>query len=373
MWKRDLGPLSATLDAEQEREQRLMAQARAGALWALDALVARYQLTIMRYLTRLIGDTRRAEALTEETLVRMERRLYIPRGVADLRLWLLRAATDAGLDALRHPFKTPPRIAASRGPAGLLPEAREASPTQRLRSSLSRFTQPRGARARQSRPRSWSLVDEASTDRASRRQPPGERADTPPDPAEAERLDPREAFRHRLVRAVLAELPMEDARCVALHLVAGLNQVEVARTLTLPPSRARARIVEGLAIFGRQYKAALDTLGIPPELGYGVGFGAAPSLESAPDSLPRYRSPFTRPPVSAPEGAGMIVDESGEVIEPGLSEEEQRLNAIANQTTVSMVVDADPAWADEVGGADDADRADTQVIPVLTPPAGRGE
>jgi hypothetical protein len=51
------------------------------------------------------------------------------------------------------------------------------------------------------------------------------------DSGEPEQVDPREAFRRRLVRAVLAELPMEDARCVALHLVAGLNQAEVARTL----------------------------------------------------------------------------------------------------------------------------------------------
>ncbi len=104
MWKRDLGPLIPTLDAEQEREQRLMAQARSGAIWALDALVARYQSTLIRYLTRLTGDKERAEALTEETLVRMERRLYIPRPIIDLRLWLLRAATDAGLEYAAAPL-----------------------------------------------------------------------------------------------------------------------------------------------------------------------------------------------------------------------------------------------------------------------------
>jgi RNA polymerase sigma factor (sigma-70 family) len=353
MWRRDLGPLTPTLDPEQEREQRLMAQARSGALWALDALVARYQSTLTRYLTRLTGDKERAAALTEDVLVRMERRLYIPRPVIDLRLWLLRAATDAGLDVLRRPQKQPPRLTTASGPIGLLLEGREATPTQRLRLTLSRLAQPRGARERQSRPRpplSETAVEEQSD----------------PEP-----VDPREAFRRRLVRAVLAELPMEDARCVALHLVAGLNQVEVARTLAMPPSRARARIVEGLAIFGRQYKAALNTLGIPRELGYGVGFGAEASLEGGLIQLPRYRSPFARLP-ETPAESGMIVDESGEVVEPGLSEEELRLNAIANQPTVSMVVDANAPWAEELEriarGEDEA-----QVIPVLSPPAGSAE
>jgi DNA-directed RNA polymerase specialized sigma24 family protein len=331
-----------------------MAQARSGAIWALDALVARYQSTLTRYLTRLVGDKERAAGLSEDVLVRMERRLYIPRPVIDLRLWLLRAATDAGLDTLRRPFKQPPRLAAASGPA-LLSEGRQATPTQKLRTTLGRLTQPRGARERLSRPR--DPVMEVPTE----------------EQQDAEPVDPREAFRRRLVRAVLAELPMEDARCVALHLVAGLNQAEVARTLAMPPSRARTRIVEGLAIFGRQYKAALDTLGIPRELGYGVGFGAEASLAPLPDALPRYRSLFTRlPETPTDEGAGMVVDESGAVIEPGLSEEELRLNAISNQPTVSLVVDANAPWADEMERAVTGE-PDTQVIPVLSPPAASAE
>jgi RNA polymerase sigma factor (sigma-70 family) len=355
MWKRDLGPLIPTLDPEHEREQRLMSQARSGAIWALDALVARYQSTLTRYLTRLTGDKERAEALTEETLVRMERRLYIPRPVIDLRLWLLRAATDAGLDTLRRPSKQPPRLTSASGPAGLLPDGRRATPTKRLRTTLGRLTQPRGARERRSHPRP-SVTEGADEEQG-----------------DSEPVNPREAFRRRLVRAVLAELPMEDARCVALHLVAGLNQAEVARTLAMPPSRARARIVEGLAIFGRQYKAALSTLGIPPELGYGIGFGAEASLESGLVQLPRYRSPFMRlPETPTEEGAAMIVDESGAVIEPGLSEEELRLNAISNQPTVSLVVDAESPWADELERVVTGE-ADTQVIPVLTPASGHDE
>jgi RNA polymerase sigma factor (sigma-70 family) len=355
MWKRDLAPFIPTLDPEQERERRLMAQARSGAIWALDALVARYQTPLIRYLTRLTGDHAHAEALTEETLVRMERRLYIPRPIPVLRLWLLRAATDAGLDTLRHPYKRPPRLVAASGLAGLLPEAREATPTKKLRSTLGRLTQPPGARARQSRPRP-PIVESGAEEQL-----------------EPEPVDPREAFRRRLVRAVLAELPMEDARCVALHLVAGLNQVEVARTLAMPPSRARARIVAGLAIFGRQYKAALDTLGIPRELGYGLGFGAEGSLEAPPAALPRYHSPFKRlPETPAEEGAGMVVDESGEVIGPGLSEEELRLNAISNQPTVSLVVDAEAPWADELQRVVTGE-AETQVVPVLSPPVAPAE
>jgi DNA-directed RNA polymerase specialized sigma24 family protein len=363
MWKRDLGPLIPTLDPEQERERRLMAQARSGAIWALDALVARYQSTLMRYLTRLVGDPQRAETLSEEVLVRMERRLYVPRPLPDLRIWLLRAATDVGLDTLRHPYKRPPRLAAASAPAGLLPEGREANPPQLLRTTLSRLTQPRGARARHARLR--PIAPEAQS---------SEQGEITADGSEPEQVDPREAFRRRLVRAVLAELPIEDARCVALHLVAGLNQVEVARTLAMPPSRARARIVEGLAIFGRQYKAALNTLGIPRELGYGVGFGAEPSLEPEFAALPRYRSPFifTLPTDPIPDSPGMIVDESGEVIEPGLSEEEMRRNAIAGQPTISMVVDANAPWAEEMERVVEGE-VETQVIPVLSPPAAHGE
>ncbi|HZC78001.1 MAG TPA: hypothetical protein VE258_09650, partial [Ktedonobacterales bacterium] len=94
-------PLSASrMDAEQERELRLVAQARAGAEWALAALIARYQPPVTRYLTRLTGDPERSRVLAEAIFVRMARRLRGPQGGQHLRLWLLRACTEVGLDAL---------------------------------------------------------------------------------------------------------------------------------------------------------------------------------------------------------------------------------------------------------------------------------
>ena len=69
-----------TFDAEGERERRLAAQARAGAEWALTALIARYQPTVVRYLTRLCGNQAQAHRLAERIFQRMERRLHGPHG-----------------------------------------------------------------------------------------------------------------------------------------------------------------------------------------------------------------------------------------------------------------------------------------------------
>ena len=75
-------------------------------------------------------------------------------------------------------------------------------------------------------------------------------------------------LRHRLVRAVLAEIPYGDAQCLALHLVAGLNQAEVAQALGIRGSAARKHIVLGLDVFAQRYESALAELGIPLEMGY---------------------------------------------------------------------------------------------------------
>src|SRR5262249_39013326 len=91
------------IDAEEDRELRLASQARAGAGWALAALVARYQPAVTRYLTRLTGNPDLARVLAERTFVRMERRLHGPQGGQHLRLWLLRSCTETGLEALRKP------------------------------------------------------------------------------------------------------------------------------------------------------------------------------------------------------------------------------------------------------------------------------
>src|SRR6185437_4192171 len=85
---------------------------------------------------------------------------------------------------------------------------------------------------------------------------------------EIDTMTPREELRHRLIRAVLAELPYGDAQCLALHLVAGLNQTEVAMALGIRPSAARHRIVQGLQMFAHRYDAAITSLGVPAEVAY---------------------------------------------------------------------------------------------------------
>src|SRR5579859_3879068 len=103
MWQRVLSPDISELDPEHEQELRLVAQARAGAAWALSALVARYQPPVVRYLVRLTGDAEQGSELAEQVLVRMAKRVRGPHGGDHLRLWLLRTCTEVGLEAIRHP------------------------------------------------------------------------------------------------------------------------------------------------------------------------------------------------------------------------------------------------------------------------------
>ena len=249
---------------------RLAAQARAGAEWALAALVARYQPPVLRYLARLTGNPAQAHRLAERIFVRMERRLRGPRGAEHLRLWLLRAATEAGLDALRHPGRSrqPSRLNAPDGPRGLLTDG-PLGGTDRLRAGLSKIAAITGTTRRQVRQLVWNNGEPASPKATTSGRTSEPAGDIPPvvDP-DLDAMNPQEELRHRLVRAVLAELPYGDAQCLALHLVAGLNQTEVARALGIRPSAARHRIVQGLQMFSHRYDAAVTSLGVPTEVAY---------------------------------------------------------------------------------------------------------
>lgn len=293
VWRETFPPANELMfDAESERERRLAAQARAGADWALTALIARYQPTVTRYLTRLCGDQSRARELAERVFQRMERRLHGPQGAENLRLWLLRSSTEAGLEALRRPRRAqPPRLGATRV-AGLLPE--ESGASNVIRGGISRLRNVVGAVSRQARPLVWQATDNPSHAQTGASEPG--RAAIEPGPVDEtlDTLDPREALRHRLIRLTLADLPYGDAQCLALHLVAGLNQAEVARALGITGSAARKRIVQGLALFSEKYQAAVRSLGLPEELGYG-------------DALPRRIE--EEGPVAEPEPEPMIVPE----------------------------------------------------------------
>src|SRR5215469_17174850 len=123
-WQDMFAGSTARIDAEYEQELHLADQARLGADWALGALIARYQPTVTRYLTRLTGNPPRAQQLGEQIFLRMERRLHGPHGGQHLRLWLLRASTELGLDELRRPYQTMTQVqleSSSPRPRALLP------------------------------------------------------------------------------------------------------------------------------------------------------------------------------------------------------------------------------------------------------------
>ncbi len=276
-------------DAEDERERRLAAQAKAGAEWALTALIARYQPTIVRYLTRLCGNQAQAQRIAERIFQRMERRLHGPHGGEHLRLWLLRASTEAGLDTLRRPKGAPmPRLGAG-GMAGLLAEVSGKDAPAILQQGLRRLRNVTRGASQQARPLIWSEDTGAQANGANAQSAASEsHLDD-----DLDRLDPRDALRHRLVRVTLADMPYGDAQCLALHLVAGLNQAEVARALGITNSAARKRIVHGLAIFSERYTQAVQSLGLPPELGYGDALPRSPieTIEPEPATEPEAPPP----------------------------------------------------------------------------------
>lgn len=279
VWQ-DMSPFpTPRMDAEEERELRLAAQARAGAEWALAALIARYQPPVVRYLARLTGDAAQSHTMAQHIFVRMERRVRGPHGGEHLRLWLLRAATETGLDALRHPKRArQSRLNAPPGPRGLLMDGLPGSASDRLRAGLDKIAEITGSTRRQVRQLIWNSGDSTAPDEKSRARTNGAygangaagaaKATAEAVDPEIDTMTPREELRHRLIRAVLAELPYGDAQCLALHLVAGLNQTEVATALGIRPSAARHRIVQGLQMFAHRYDAAITSLGVPAEIAY---------------------------------------------------------------------------------------------------------
>ncbi|MGZ3678465.1 MAG: RNA polymerase sigma factor [Ktedonobacterales bacterium] len=274
VWQDVFPNVGPKLDAEHERELRLVEQARAGADWALAALIARYQPPVTRYLTRLTGSPTKARILAEQVFIRMERRLHGSQGGRQLRLWLLRACTEAGLEMLRGPREAKsPRLVESRRPVGLLPSGNSPA-VNFLRAGLGKLATVTGSTSRQVRKLIWADLSESerrsphahrSSDypRVDRLEPIAADGEGQPEVDEVDTPDPREALRHRMVRAVLAELPYGDAQCLALHLVAGLNQAEVALALGITASATRRRIVHGLTLFAQRYAAAAASLGLP--------------------------------------------------------------------------------------------------------------
>lgn len=368
VWQEAFPPTSGpAFDAETERERRLAAQARAGAAWALTALIARYQPTVVRYLTRLCGNQAQAQRMAERIFQRMERRLHGPQGAENLRLWLLRASTEAGLDALRHPnARSAPRIGGS-SVAGLLTPQSGASPQSILRGGLHRLRKGGGAVERQARPLVWSDAQPPASSGAkgatSSGDPERDGSEQYLDEA-LDRLDPRDALRHRLVRVTLAELPFGDAQCLALHLVAGLNQAEAARALGITNSAARRRIVHGLALFSDRYNQAVQSLGLPVELGYGDALPRAP-MEPEPVATPAPEPVV----ISAEAPAAEARDESDLVAASDAEADDELVTASAAQDERSRDILSGVSYLSEEGDGDLSDEEIERVAQPATPAA----
>ena len=340
-------PVQNELDPERELELRLTAQARAGAAWALSALVARYQPPVVRYLVRLTGSQQTAYALAEHVFVRMGKRLRGPQGGGHLRLWLLRAATDAGLDAIRVPVtQRRGRLLTHAGPAGLLPAVVAEPRVSRVLTTLGVKPSVRPADASISATREFVWQNTAAEGAT-----PGgtERADGAFTP---------EQVRQRLLRAVLAELPYDEAQCLALHLVAGLNQSDVAQALGLPDVVVRRRIVQGLEFFGGRYATTLSRLGLDDEDSGEAG--DARTLEDAPPIVP----------------ADIVVDAPPVTITPGAADDAADFFAVSAGGPLALADDA-PSRLQSSESAPATSLAEADALQATSTPApaadGTGE
>jgi RNA polymerase sigma-70 factor (ECF subfamily) len=74
----------------------------AGATTDSNAVAERYRDSIYRYILRLVGDQERADDLTQETFLRVHRRLADLKDAAALEAWLYRIATNICYDYFRN-------------------------------------------------------------------------------------------------------------------------------------------------------------------------------------------------------------------------------------------------------------------------------
>jgi RNA polymerase sigma-70 factor (ECF subfamily) len=86
----------------QEPEPAVIHAAARGDLVAFERLVRTYQPEVWRFLRHLVRDPGLAEDLTQETFIRVYRRLRTFRFRAKFSTWLFQIARNAGIDALRR-------------------------------------------------------------------------------------------------------------------------------------------------------------------------------------------------------------------------------------------------------------------------------
>ena len=84
-----------------EPDPATVAAAKAGDLAAFEVLVRTYQAPVWRFLRHLLGDGDLAEDVTQETFVRVHRKLGSFDGRSRFSTWLFQVARNAGIDAVR--------------------------------------------------------------------------------------------------------------------------------------------------------------------------------------------------------------------------------------------------------------------------------
>jgi len=85
----------------EEPEPALIRAAAAGDLRAFEQLVRAYQQHVWRFLRRLMGDAAVAEDITQETFLRVFRRLPTYSFESKFSTWVFQIARNAGIDELR--------------------------------------------------------------------------------------------------------------------------------------------------------------------------------------------------------------------------------------------------------------------------------
>lgn len=85
----------------EEPDPRTVRAAAAGDLAAFETLVRAYQAHVWRFLRYLLRDAALAEDCTQETFLRVHRRLASFRFRSKFSTWVFAVARNAGIDALR--------------------------------------------------------------------------------------------------------------------------------------------------------------------------------------------------------------------------------------------------------------------------------
>jgi RNA polymerase sigma-70 factor (ECF subfamily) len=84
-----------------EPDSEVIRAAAGGDAAAFEELVHAYQAQVWRFLCHLLGDPTQAEDVTQETFIRIYRKLGTFRFRSKFSTWVFQVARNAGIDAIR--------------------------------------------------------------------------------------------------------------------------------------------------------------------------------------------------------------------------------------------------------------------------------